>query len=180
MKSKIYTSNFPSPAFDREAIEKHFNLLHERAVGIDGLIPVVAICDGDIKVHQFPVGDPKRSTEIIMSYEGVSNCNIYTAWAVMRPDLRPDERGKETDVVAVLAAVSDLDTDKGESVRLENLPIKPSLVVESSEGNFQPVYIFEKPLPQEKAKPTLTALSQIVGGMRGRMWLVICGGCQVL
>ena len=53
------TSDF-YPVFDREAIEKHFNLLHERAQGIDGLIPVVAITDGVIKVHQFPVGAPKK------------------------------------------------------------------------------------------------------------------------
>ena len=103
-----------------------------------------------------------------MSYEGVSNCNIYAAWAVMRPDLRPDERGKETDVIAVLAAVGDLDTDKGESVPLENLPIKPSIVVESSEGNFQPDTFLKNLCRKKKAKPILTALSQIVGGDAGQ------------
>jgi hypothetical protein len=44
-------------------------------------------------------------------------------------------------VVAVLAAVGDLDNDK---YSLGELPVEAPYIVETSPGNFQPVYIFER------------------------------------
>ena len=67
-------------------------------------------------------------------------------------------------MVAILAAVPDLDGDKG--VKTE-LPVEAPYIVESSPGNFQPVYIFERPLAPADAKPALTALCDFVGGDSG-------------
>jgi hypothetical protein len=61
---------------------------------------------------------------------------------------------------AALAAVGDIDGDKG--VKTE-LPVEAPYIVESSSGNFQPVYIFDRPLAVADAKPVLTALCDFVG-----------------
>jgi hypothetical protein len=81
-----------------------------------------------------------------------------------RRDLAPRKKGSEVDVVAVLAAVPDLDNDK---YSLGELPVEAPYIVETSPGNFQPVYIFERPLAAADAKPVLAALCDFVGGDSG-------------
>jgi hypothetical protein len=50
---------------------------------------------------------------------------------------------------------------------LGELPVEAPYIVETSPGNFQPVYIFERPLVAAVAKPVLAALSDSVGGDSG-------------
>ena len=47
-----------------------------------------------------------------MAFENRQSLNVYMPWAVMRRDLEPNKKGSEADVIAVLAAVADLDHDK--------------------------------------------------------------------
>ena len=82
----------------------------------------------------------------------------------MRRDLEPGKKGAEDDVVAVLAAVPDLDNDK---YTIGELPVEAPYIVESSPGNFQPVYVFERPLATADAKPVLAAISDFIGGDSG-------------
>jgi RecA-family ATPase len=96
-----------------------------------------------------------------MGFENHPNLNLYAPWSVFRRDLESGKKGSEADVLAVLAAVGDLDNDK---YSLGELPVEAPYIVETSPGNFQPVYIFERPLAAADAKPVLAALCDFVGG----------------
>jgi hypothetical protein len=41
--------------------------------------------------------------ETIMGFENHPRVNLYAPWSVMRPDLEPNKKGAEADVIAVLA-----------------------------------------------------------------------------
>ena len=154
-----------APSFDRRAVEFHVSLIHDLAEGQDGVLVLAAFEEGgQPNVQRFRIGDVANMVETIMGFEGHPRVNLYIPWAVMRRDLEPGRKGTEADVVAILAAVPDLDGDKG--VKTE-LPVEAPYIVESSPGNFQPVYIFERPLAPADAKPALTALCDFVGGDSG-------------
>jgi RepB DNA-primase from phage plasmid len=153
------------PSFGRSAIEAHVSLLHDLAAGLDGILILAAFEEGGLaNVQRFQIGDVAGMVETIMGFDGHPRANLYTPWAVMRRDLEPCKKGTEADVVAVLAAVPDLDNDK---YRIGELPVEAPYIIESSPGNFQPVYIFERPLMPVVAKPVLTAISDFIGGDSG-------------
>jgi hypothetical protein len=165
-------ANDPEPArrpgFDPVAIRAHVSLLHELAAGIDGTLVLCVIEEGAAtRPERFKVGDEERMFEAIMAFEHHPSVNLYASFAVMRRDLEPGKKGGEADVVAVLAAVGDLDNDKNDRLEIADLPLAPAYVVESSAGNFQPVYPFEKPLSVREAKPILGAFSDGLGGDPG-------------
>jgi AAA domain/Primase C terminal 2 (PriCT-2)/RepB DNA-primase from phage plasmid len=153
------------PSFDRSAIETHVSLLHDLAAGIDGILLLAAFEEGGLpNVQRFSIGDVTGMVETIMGFDGHPRVNLYIPWAVMRRDLEPCKKGTEADVVAVLAAVPDLDNDK---YQIGELPIEAPYIVESSPGNFQPAYVFKRPLMPAMAKPVLTAISDFIGGDSG-------------
>src|SRR5262249_21938883 len=90
--------------------------------------------------------------------------NLYVPWSVMRGDLEPGRKGSESDVVAVLAAVGDIDKDK---YSLNDFPIEAPYVIETSQENFQAIYFFERPMRVADARPPLSALSDSIGGDTG-------------
>jgi hypothetical protein len=151
-----------APAFDRTAIEGHVSLLHDLAAGTDGCLILAGFEEGHCtKIRQFRIGDVECMAETIIEFDGHPNLNLYIPWAVMRRDLELGKKGSESDVVAVLAAVADLDHDK---YRLSELPLDAPYMVETSKGNYQAVYPLARPLPVRDAKPALTALSNCIGG----------------
>jgi len=152
------------PAFDRTAVEGHVSLLHVLAEGLDGVLILAAFMPnggGKPQVQRFRIGDVAGMVETIMGFENHRNLNLYAPWSVFRRDLEPGKKGSEADVVAVLAAVGDLDNDK---YTIGELPVEAPYIIETSPGNFQPVYIFERPLAAADAKPVLAALCDFVGG----------------
>jgi hypothetical protein len=151
--------------FDRPAIEAHVSLIHDLAEGLDGTLILAAFEEGgQPNVQRFRIGDVAGMVETIMGFENHPSANLYAPWSVFRRDLSPGRKGAESDVVAVLAAVPDLDNDK---YTLGKLPIEAPYIVETSPGNFQPIYIFDKPLAPADAKPVLAALSDFIGGDSG-------------
>jgi hypothetical protein len=163
--SKAATS---SPRFDLSAIQAHVSLLHELAAGCDGTLVLVVIEEGaSARPQRFSIGDVETMIEAIMALEHHPSVNLYAPFAVMRRDLEPGKKGGEADVVAVLAAVGDLDNDKNEKYEIGDLPLAPAYVMESSAGNFQPVYPFEKPLSVREVKPILAAFGDGLGGDSG-------------
>src|SRR5580704_10373695 len=151
--------------FDRPAIEAHISLLHGMAEGLDGTLILAAFeAGGPAQVQRFRIGDVDTMVETIMGFENHPSANLYAPWSVFRRDLAPGKKGAESDVVAVLAAVPDLDNDK---YTLGKLPVEAPYIVETSPGNFQPIYIFDKPLSPADAKPVMAALSDFIGGDSG-------------
>ncbi len=156
------------PSFDPVTIRAHVSLLHELAAGIDGVLVLVAIEEGaPARPQHFRVGDVETMVGAIMGFENHPKVNLYAPFAVMRRDLALSKKGGEGDVVVVLAAVGDLDNDKNDRLEVGDLPLAPAYVMESSAGNFQPVYPFEKPLAVQEAKPILEAFGDGLGGDSG-------------
>jgi RepB DNA-primase from phage plasmid len=98
-----------------------------------------------------------------MAHEPHSGGNVYLHWAVMRPDLPEGKRGGEADIICLLASVLDADNGKGDHV---TLIAEPDFVIESSAGNFQHFYIFDRALKVNEARPLLAAHWNAAGGHR--------------
>ena len=152
-------------SFNRSEIEAHIALLHERAVGCEGGLILAGFEEGGHpQIQRFRIGDVSGMVDVIMAFEKHPRLNLYAPWCVMRADLEPSKKGSEGDVTAVLAAIEDQDNDKHQRVKV---PVEPSYVIESSAGNFQPIYVFPRPIPVQEAKPALVAFSEFLGGDTG-------------
>jgi hypothetical protein len=155
-----------APSFDRDDVQQHVELIHKLAAGIDGVLTVTCL---EQHPHQekstpltrrFAIGDVASMVDTIMSFEATPHINVYAPWSVFRKDLAAGKKGKEPDVVAVLAFVPDLDADTGKA---GTLPIDAPYVIETSEGNFQPVYVLAEALKPADAKPLANALVDCIG-----------------
>jgi hypothetical protein len=153
-----------SPSFDELAIRSHVEMLHNLAVGLTGKFVVSAFfanpngedrAGGQISHHA--VGDVDGMIEAAMAHSATPNANVYICPNLMRPTLERGKKGGESDVIAVLALVADMDDDTGRS---GSMPVDPNYVVESSPGNYQCFLTLDKPVSREDAKPLATALKR--------------------
>ena len=134
--------------FDRDQVEVHIKLLHERAAGVDGVLVLAAFDEnGKPLISGFAVGAAEKMTDAIMAYEG-RQVNVYVGLQVMRPDLERGKRGREEDIVALIGLVADFDHGSGEEGVAKMIADKlvPSYVIESSPGNAQAALIFDTPV----------------------------------
>jgi hypothetical protein len=84
--------------------------------------------------------------------------NIYVPWALFHADLEKWKKGAESDVIASLAGIVDLDCDKGDS---PDLPLKASGRLTTSPGNYQDFFVYPQPLTLAEAKPVVLALHRM-------------------
>src|SRR5262249_47403263 len=75
--------------------------------------------------------------------------NAYSEARTVRADLRGNLRGSLEDTVWVFGLVADCDADKGKG---GNIAVRPSLVIETSPGNFHYWYLFTRAIPADQAK----------------------------
>jgi predicted P-loop ATPase len=160
---------------DRGAVEQHLSLLHDlaRASGADGKLVLFVVGENPqtgrkVKplAQHFAIGDVSTMAAAAAGYAQQAHVNVYAPWAVFRNDLERGAKGDEQHVVATLALVADLDNDKLE-LPLATLPLDPPYVIESSSGNFQPVFPLSRALANGEAKALAVALSDFIGGDTG-------------
>jgi predicted P-loop ATPase len=160
---------------DRSAVEQHLSLLHDlaRASGAAGKLVLFAVGENPQtgrkvkpRAQHFAIGDVSMMAEAAIGLAQHAHLNVYAPWAVFRNDLACNAKGTETEVVTTLALVADLDNDKGK-LPLTTLPIEAPYVIESSSGNFQPVFPFSRALANGEAKALATSLSDFIGGDAG-------------
>lgn len=156
-----------APQIETSPIRAHVEMLHRLAAGIAGKFVVSTFfanpigedaAGGTISHHS--VGDVEGMTDAVMAHVGTPNANVYICPNLMRPNLERGRKGSESDVVAVLALVADLDSDTG---RAGDMPVAPNYVVESSPGNFQCFVLFDRPLTLSEAKPLAGSLKRAAG-----------------
>jgi hypothetical protein len=92
-----------------------------------------------------------------------SGYNCYIGIQLMKPGLTIEQKGTEDDVIGVLATVVDFDDKHAPATRYERLPLLPHAEVETSPGQFQCWYFFDRPYSVTEAKPVLTALARCIG-----------------
>jgi putative DNA primase/helicase len=86
--------------------------------------------------------------------------NVYIEPRTVRSDLRGNTRGGIDDTVFVFGLVVDSDHDKGKGVAIT---VRPSLVVETSPGNFHYWYLFDRPVSARQAKSIGEAIRASTG-----------------
>jgi hypothetical protein len=152
-------------------IRTHVEMLHRLAAGIDGVLVVSVFHasptgeqDRPGTVTRHPVGDVAGMLAAIEAQRDVPGANVYVGLQVMRKGLARGKRGNESDIIAVLGLVADMDGDTG---KVGDLPIEPNLILETSLGNGQPFWLFERPLTPVEAKSLAVALKRATGSDHG-------------
>ena len=154
------------PGFDRVAVAAHVGLLHKLAAPCadDGILILIAIEDGEPRPQHFKIGDAQGMVEAIMAFEHHPTINLYSPLAVMRPDLERGKKGGEADIVAVLAAVGDIDNDKNERLEVDNLPLAPAYVIEFERGQLSAGFPIREPASSARSKARAQSVRRRVGG----------------
>src|SRR5262245_22047623 len=81
--------------------------------------------------------------------DALAGHNAYIEARTVRADLRGNLRGGLADTAWVFGLVIDGDADKGMG---GNITVRPSLVIETSPGNFHYWYLFTRAIPAEQAR----------------------------
>ena len=81
--------------------------------------------------------------------DALAGHNAYIEARTVRADLRGNLRGGLEDTVWVFGLVADCDADKGKG---GSITVRPSLVIETSPGNFHYWYLFTRAIPAAQAK----------------------------
>jgi len=156
-----------APLPNCEMIRSHVEMVHmlAKSAGVDGVLTLTRIDDKDkIFTERFSIGDVENHASAVIGWSSHPGLNLYTPRAIFRKDLPRWSKGSEADVVATLAFVGDLDADTGKSgTGLEKLPLASPYVMETSEGNYQPVFPLARALSQSEAKPIAVALGNAIG-----------------
>jgi RepB DNA-primase N-terminal domain len=81
--------------------------------------------------------------------DALAGHNAYIEARTVRDDLRGNKRGSFEDTAWVFGLVADCDADKNKG---GNITVRPSLVIETSPGNFHYWYLFTRAIPAAQAK----------------------------
>jgi hypothetical protein len=155
------------PAPDHTAIRSHIAMMHTLAsqAGVEGVLTLTRI-EGENKIftERFSIGDVENHANAVIGWSANTGVNLYSPWAIFRKDMPRGSKGAEEHVVAALAFVGDLDADTGKAgTGLAGLPLASPYIMETSEGNFQPVFPLARAMSKAEAKPIAVALSDAIG-----------------
>src|SRR5262245_6039850 len=127
---------------------------HARQV-INGAGPkgVLQLCrlnpiDEKVVPSRFTLDDIENMVKTAVA-DALAGHNAYIEARTVRADLRGSQRGGVEDTAWVFGLVADCDADKGKG---GNITVRPSLVIETSPGNFHYWYLFTRAIPAEQAK----------------------------
>jgi len=81
--------------------------------------------------------------------DALAGHNAYIEARTVRADLRGNKRGEIEDTAWVFGLVADCDADKGKG---GNITVRPSLVIETSPGNFHYWYLLTRAIPWAQAQ----------------------------
>jgi hypothetical protein len=144
-----------SVPIDQATVRQFLEIIseHARAVinggGPTGVLQLdrLSPLDNNPLPSRFAIGDVERMVQAAVC--DAEHCNVYIEARTVRLGLRGKQRGKLDDTQYVFALVIDSDADKGMG---GNITVQPSLVVETSPGNFQYWYLLTRAIPAVQAK----------------------------
>jgi hypothetical protein len=156
----------------RAVLLEHVAMIHKLAAPLAGKGKLVVASYGqdpatgeelDAKIEHVRIGDVEGTVLIIQRLARERHRNVYMPLAVMRLDLPPRKKGKEEDVVGVLAIITDFD-DADAPNYARRLPVEAPYAVESSADRFQTFLPLDRPAAMAEAKAVAIALKQAIGG----------------
>ncbi|WMT91001.1 AAA family ATPase [Pelagibacterium sp. H642] len=141
-----------------EGIRTHIQVLHDLAAGIDGVLVAATYYTGHTggSITHHAIGDVDGMAGAIAAHLETPGANSYVGLQVMRRGLQRGKRGTEADIVAVLGLVADMDADTGNAGG--EYPLPPNYIVESSAGNLQAFWLFDRPVTPAVAKEIAAGL----------------------
>jgi putative DNA primase/helicase len=98
-------------------------------------------------VEHYSTDSMPEMEPIIKAWTQQTHRNVYMPLALMNPELKAGKKGGLDDIQSIFGLCADFDDDQA-FLWWERLPVNPSLVMETSKGRFQAVYLFEKPVPE--------------------------------
>jgi len=131
------------------------------------------------KVQHFKPDNIEDIIKTAEAWDQETHRNVYMPLALFKEDLSKGKKGGLDDIVAVFGFCADFD-DKDASKYLERLPLKPDIVLETSKGRFQAIYLFDRPLSKDEAAPIAAMLkehSQCDHGTKDVCHVWRIGGC---
>ena len=96
--------------------------------------------NGSVVPSRFKIDDVERMVQTAIG-DAAAGHNVYIESRTVRADLCGNRRGSLEDTAWVWGLVADCDADKGKG---GNITARPSLVVETSPGNFHLWYFFTR------------------------------------
>jgi hypothetical protein len=132
-----------------EIISEHVKV----AVNGSGSPGVLQICrispiDESVVPSRFLLDDVEHMVKTAIG-DATAGHNVYIEARTVRADLRGNQRGTFADTAWVFGLVADGDADKGKG---GSITVRPSLVIETSPGNFHYWYLFAHAVPANQAK----------------------------
>jgi hypothetical protein len=173
----------PRPV-DRDQARELINCLVKVARGAGGIF-VVANSGSEEPCRPYQIPDPKTAeprwtrTKVASDIRHIPNddnaaealleaveainsrrgANTYVCISLMKPGLAAGKKRGKNDVLFVLAAVTDWDDKNNPETRTSRLPLPPDIEVETSPGNYQCWYFFDRSYPEAEAAPVLKLLA---------------------
>ena len=112
------------------------------------------------KVKHFNLkGDIKAIFETIEIWTQELHRNVYMPLCLMRPDLPAGKKGGIADIVSVFGVCADFD-DENAAQYIKRLPLKPDIVLKTSQGRYQAMFLFSRPTSIKAAKDIAALLQE--------------------
>jgi RepB DNA-primase from phage plasmid len=145
-----------SAQIDEATVRQFIKLISthvQQAINGAGPPGVLQICrispiDESIVPNRFMPDDVDNMVKTAIG-DAANGFNIYIEARTVRSDLRGNLRGSLEDTAWVFGLVADSDADKGKG---GDIKIRPSLVIETSPGNFHYWYLFTRAIPAAQAR----------------------------
>jgi hypothetical protein len=104
-----------------------------------------------------PISIYRKIGAAIREITATPGMNCYIMPCLVRSDLPEGQRGKESDVIGVLAIALDFDAEHDPASRHDRIAVYPMSEVETSPGNFQSWWFLDRPYSVSEAKPVIAA-----------------------
>jgi hypothetical protein len=133
--------------------------------GGDGDWEQIAPCN-----KSFGLGQHQAMAEQAAAWAEEPGRNVYLPMVLYPGGFGGSQRGKASDALGIFGLGADLDGDKGCKIRIENLPLRPTCVIRSSRDpadNFNLLWLFDRLISLNKARPIAKALAAVVGDADG-------------
>jgi hypothetical protein len=118
--------------------------------GAPGVLQICRISpiDESVVPSRFLLDDVEHMVKTAIG-DAAAGHNVYIEARTVHAGLRSNQRGTLADTAWVFGLVADGDADKGKG---GSITVRPSLVVETSPGNFHYWYLFTRAIPADQAK----------------------------
>jgi putative DNA primase/helicase len=132
-----------------EIISEHVKLVINGA-GPPGVLQICRISpiDESVVPSRFLLDDVEHMVKTAIG-DAAAGHNVYIEARTVHAGLRGNARGTLADTAWVFGLVADGDADKGKG---GSITVRPSLVIETSPGNFHYWYLFTRAIPADQAK----------------------------